>query len=147
MHTNLNPRRIEEPLWRALRRSLIIAMVVAAGFAAFKHEFRVFLPVLLLALWPSLGGHFVEVAFANFISARIAPTHSVQVVARLLVWFVGGAILYLCMFGTAVILLLPIRPFPLRLWWCGGLAFIIFELVLHAFLASRGNSHFYRPRP
>jgi hypothetical protein len=121
-----------------------IAVAVAAGITVFRHDFKVFLSVVMLALWTSLGGHYVEVAFANYLSARIPQAHWFQVGVRLLVWFVGGGLLYVFMIVTARIL--PIKPLPPQLWWCGGLAFIVLELVLHAILAHRGNSDFYRVR-
>jgi hypothetical protein len=122
--TNTSPP-IAEPLWRLLARNLAIAAVVSAAITV-RHEFRAFLPVVALALWPALGGHYVELAFGKLIRARISPGRFAQTVVRLLVWFAGGVLLYLCMCATSRVL--PIRALPLRMWWCGSLLFIGLEL-------------------
>jgi len=144
METNRRSSRIEEPLWRTLRRNVGIAILVATGIALLRHDFDRFLPVLALALWPSLGGHYVEVAFVNYIRARIPQAYLMQVLVRLLVWFAGGVLLYLCMTFTGRIL--PIKALPIRFWWCAGLLFVGLELALHAVLAIRGLSDFYGRR-
>jgi hypothetical protein len=139
--TNVTSNRIEEPLWRTLRRNLAIAVVVAGGISGFRHDSRGFLSLIVLALWPSLGGHYVEVAFENHIRTWISQAYWVQVVVRLLIWYAGGVLLYLGMFLTSQAL--PIGALPFRFWWVGGLLFIALELLLHAFLARRGLSDFY----
>src|SRR5689334_8233730 len=133
METSNTSPSIAEPFWRLLARNLAIAAVVSAVITLVRHEFRSFLPVVALALWPALGGHYVELAFGNGIRARISPGRFTQTVVRLLVWFAGGVLLYLCMCATSR--LLPIRPLPLRLWWCGGFLFIGLELAVHAIMA------------
>lgn len=144
MQTTSNWPRIEEPFRRTLARNVTIAIGVAAMFALFRHNVRAFLPVVTLALWPSLGGHYVELAFVNGIRARIPPSPGTQAVVRLIVWFAGGVLLYMCMAATAGVL--AFKPLPLRLWWCGGLLFIGIELAVHAFLAVRGLPSFYSGR-
>jgi hypothetical protein len=133
--------RIEEPFHRTLARNAAIAIVVAGIVALVRHDLRAFLPVAALALWPSLGGHYVELAFVNQMRTRISRGWFIQTVARVVVWFAGGVLLYLCMVVTAYIF--PIKPLPLRLWWCGGFLFIGVELVVHAFLTFRGEASVY----
>jgi hypothetical protein len=141
--TNTSPP-ITEPFWRLLARNLAIAAVVSAVITLVRHEFRAFLPVVALALWPALGGHYVELTFGNGIRARISSGRLTQTVVRLLVWFAGGVVLYLCMCATSRVL--PIRALPVRLWWFGGLLFIGLELAVHAFLAIRRLPNFYNGR-
>jgi hypothetical protein len=140
--TNTSPQ-IAEPLWRLLARNLAIAAVVSAAITV-RHEFRAFLPVVAVALWPALGGHYVELAFGNIVRLRISPARFTQTIARLLVWFAGGVLLYLCMCATSR--LLPIRPLPFRLWWFGGFLFIALELAVHGFMAIRRLPNFYNGR-
>jgi hypothetical protein len=143
METSSNPPAIAEPFWRLFARNLVIAAVVA-GAITVRHEFRAFLPVVALALWPAQGGHYVEMAFGNFVRPRISSGRFTQTVVRLLVWFVGGVLLYLCMCATSRVL--PIRALPLRLWWFGGFLFIGLELAVHAYLALRRLPNFYNGR-
>jgi len=56
----------------------------------------------LLVLWPSLGGHWVEVWFLNWLRPRLSVARGVQVAARVGVWFVGGIGLAICMGLTAM---------------------------------------------
>jgi len=132
---------MEEPLHRTLARNVTIAASVAAVFTLVRHDFKSFLPVAALALWPSLGGHFVELLFVNGIRDRIPQGHLVQAVVRLLVWYVGGILLYVCMAATSRAL--PIRPLPTGLWYYGGLLFVGLQLIVHVILAIRGlrSSH------
>jgi hypothetical protein len=142
MHASINWPRIEEPFHRTLARNVTIATVVAAVLTVLRHDFTWFLPVTALALWPSLGGHYVELAFVNGIRDRIPRGQFAQVLVRLLVWFVGGALLS-C--GMAVTFL-PVRALPYGLWLWGGLLFIGLELVVHALLAARCVDSFYNGR-
>ncbi|MGH8092225.1 MAG: hypothetical protein ACREIF_01960 [Chthoniobacterales bacterium] len=48
-----------------LVRNVAIAIAVAGIVAFMRHDRQAFLPVAMLALWPSLGGHYVELAFVN----------------------------------------------------------------------------------
>jgi hypothetical protein len=136
--------RIEESFYHTLARNIAIAIVVAGIVALVRHDLGALLPVAALALWPSLGGHYVELAFVNQIRTRISRDWVIQAIARVVVWFIGGILLYLCMVVTAYAL--PITPLPLRLWWCGGFLFIGVELVAHAFLALRGDASVYDGR-
>jgi hypothetical protein len=96
-------------------------------------------------LWPSFGGHWVDVWFLNWLRPRLSVARAVQVWARLGVWFVGGIGLALGMALTAIALneFVPAR-WPVL--WFGGLAFIGIELVAHLALQLRGRPSFYNGR-
>jgi len=133
--------RFAEPLRRTLVRNVTLAAVVGAALALQRHDVKLLLPFATLALWFSLGGHYIEVAFLNGLRGRLPQGRLPQTVGRLLVWFGGGVVLYALMAATARAL--PIRPPPLRLWWYGGLLFIGIELAAHAVLAARHLPNFY----
>jgi hypothetical protein len=142
MQTSISWTRFEEPLRRTLARNVAIAAVVGAVLAFRVRHLGLFLPFTALALWFSLGGHYVEVAFLNGIRPRISPARERQMAARVGVWFAGGAILYVLMAGSAH--LLPLRPPHFTGWWFGGLLLIGVELLVHAGLALRGQPNFYQ---
>ena len=144
MHSSTNWPRFEEPFRRALARNVALATVVGAGLALQRHDLKLLLPVAALALWFSLGGHYIELTFLNGLRARMPQGRLAQRVIRLLVWFSGGVLLYVGMAATARAL--PIEAPPLRLWWYGGFLLIAVELVVHAVLAIRGLSNFYNGR-
>jgi len=136
--------RFEEPFRRTFTRNVTIAVAVGAVFALKQRDITRLLPVAILAMWFSLGGHYVELAFLNGVRARLPQGRLTQVLVRLLVWFCGGALLYACMAATARALstvALPMKP-----WWLGGVLFIGVELVAHAVLAIRGLPNFYDAR-
>jgi len=100
----------------------------------------------LLVLWPSFGGHWVEVGFLNWLRPRLPGARGVQVAARLVVWFLGGVLLAFGMRLTAVALT-RFRPAHWPAWWIGGVALIGIELVAHlAMLQLRGRPSFYNGR-
>ena len=144
MESSQNWPRIEESLFTTLARNLTIASCIACVFALVRHDFTRFIPVAILALWPSLGGHYVEVAFVNLIRTRVPQGQVAQVLLRLLVWYVGGILLYFCMVATSHAL--PVGALPMRLWWSGGLLFVGLELSVHAILAARRQPSFYGGR-
>jgi hypothetical protein len=136
--------RVEEPFRHTLARNVTIAAVVGGVFAFQRRDLTLFLPVTAFALWFSLGGHYVEVAFLNGIRARLPQRRLTQALVRLLVWSCGGALLYACMAATARAL--PIGAPRLRPWWFGSVLFIGVELAVHAVLAIRGRPNFYNGR-
>jgi len=136
--------RVEEPLGSTLRRTVGIALAIGALFAFRSHHLRTLLPMAVVALWPSLGGHYVEIAFLNKLRPRLPRHRSVQVAARLATWLVAGVALYLLMACTA--LLLSLRFPPWSFCWLGGPAFIVIELLAHVGLALRGLPNFYDGR-
>jgi hypothetical protein len=99
----------------------------------------------LLTLWPSFGGHWVEIWFLNWLRPRISAGRGVQIVARLAVWFLGGVLLLLGMKLTAAALPLAAEPRTPPLW-LGGVAFIGIELVAQLALQLRGRPSFYNGR-
>jgi hypothetical protein len=135
---------VQEPFRRTLARNVGLAAVVGFALALQRQNLRLLPPLAILALWFSLGGHYVELAFLNGVRPRIASGRLPQLAWRVVVWFVGGAILFLLMATTARVL--PIRPLPFRLWWYGGCALIGVELLVHAGLALRGAPNFYSGR-
>jgi hypothetical protein len=99
----------------------------------------------LLVLWPSFGGHWVDLWFLNWLRPRLPVARAVQVASRIAVWFVGGTALALGMALTAIVLT-RWRPVRWPAWWLGGLAFIGVELVAHLALQLRGRPSFYNGR-
>ena len=136
--------RFEEPLRRTLARNVTVAAVVGAALALRGQNPRSFLPLAALALWPALGGHYIELAFLNGLRGRIPQGRLPQVVVRMLVWAGGGVLLYLCVVATARVL--PVTAPPLRLCWYGGVLFIGLELTVHAVMAMRRLPNFYNGR-
>ena len=141
MQPTTNYPRFYEPIKRTFVRNFAIALAVGTAVALWKGDLRLLLPFSALALWFSLGGHYVEVLFLNGIRSRISGSRPTQLCARLATWFAGGAILYLCMAITARALL--VHPPRLEFWWFGGFFLIAVELVAHAVLALRSSSSFY----
>lgn len=134
-----------EPLRITLLRTGTIALVLGAVVARWWGGFARWPIVTLLMLWPSLGGHWVELWFLNWLRPRLSASRAVQVGARIAVWFVGGTILTLgmCLTAMAVGGFRPARWPPL---WLGGLAFIGVELVAHLVLQLRRRPSFYNAR-
>ena len=136
-----------EPARVTILRTGLIAIVGGGVIARFS---RVPWPFLtLLVLWPSLGGHWVEVWFLNWLRPRLPATRDMQVAARVLVWFVGGVGLMICRGLTATALDSSGRMrWPARwpAWWLGGLTFIGVELLAHLVLKLRGRPNFYDGR-
>jgi hypothetical protein len=96
----------------------------------------------LLMLWPSFGGHWVDLWFLNWLRPRIPAGRAVQIVARLAVWFVGGIALALGMYVTALVLV-GFGPERWPAWWLGGAGFILVELIAQLGLQLRGRRSFY----
>ena len=136
--------RFEEPFRRTLARNVAIAAVAGLAFALESHDPRVLLPAAALALWFSLGGHYVELAFLNGIRPRLTEGRLPRALVRLLVWSGGGVVLYAGAAATARVL--PIARPPFRLWWLGSVLFVGLELVVHATLAIRRRPSFYDGR-
>ena len=133
--------RFHEPPLNTLRRNIAIALTVGAALAILRHNLRLLLPFSVLALWFSLGGHYVEVAFLNQIRPRVGADRMIQIGTRIIVWFIGGGALWVLMVATARALAL--RGPRLEWWWFGGLMFIGIELLAHAALAVRRLPNFY----
>jgi hypothetical protein len=136
-----------EPLRRTLTRTVSIALV-AGGVFAFRHGGLARWPAAsAVALWPSLGGHWLELWFLNWLRPRLADRRAAQVAARLATWFAGGVALAAGMWLTAVAL--PgLRP-PRAAWWfagVAGLAFVGVELAAHLAVQLRWQPSFFNGR-
>lgn len=137
---------VREPLRATLARTVAIAVIVGAVLAAGPHGGVRRWPLMtLLVLWPSFGGHWVELAYLNGLRPRLPAARALQAAARILVWFLGGIVLMfgMCLTATAFGVLPPTR-WPQ--WWLGGLAFIAIELIVHFMLQLRGKASFYSGR-
>ncbi len=123
---------------------MTIAVAVGTVFALKQRDVTRLLPVAVLAMWFSLGGHYVELAFLNGVRSKLPRGRLTQALVRLLVWSCGGALLYACMAATARALY--IGALPTKPWWLGSVLFIGVELVAHAVLAIRRCPNFYDGR-
>jgi hypothetical protein len=138
-----------EPLRVTLVRTGIIALGVGAVLARpwnGSGGVARWTVATLLALWPALGGHFVEAWFLNWLRPRISDGRAVQVAMRVGVWFVGGVGLFLLMRFTAMAIGYGRWGASVGHWWIGGLAFVAIELVVHLVLQGRGCPSFYNGR-
>jgi hypothetical protein len=127
-----------EPLRATLLRNGAIALALGLALSQMRAMRIGWTMAILLALWPSFGGHWIEILFLNWLRPRLSPSRRIQVAARLAVWFTGGIVLLFGMKLTASLR----RP----AWWIGGIAFIAIELVAHATLQLRGRPSFYNGR-
>jgi hypothetical protein len=137
MTTQWQPYR--EPVAITLARTGAVAAAVGAGLAVWWGGGPARWPAAtLLALWPALGGHFVELWSLNWLSPRIGSNPAAQTLARILVWFVGGCILAMGMDFSAMALgSSPTSRWPA--WSVGGLAFVGIELIVHLVLLVGGS--------
>ena len=144
MPTHWQPYR--EPLRTTLMRTVAIALSLGALLARWWGGGLAQWPMAtLLMLWPSFGGHCVDLWFLNWLRPRLPSARAVHVGARLAVWFVGGCGLALGASLTAMALgAFQAARWPS--WWLGGLAFVAIELVAHAALQLRGQPSFYNGR-
>ena len=140
--------KCREPLRATLLRTVTIAAVVGAALALGAGHLSRWPAATLLALWPALGGHFVELFFLNALRPRLPASPLVQVAVRVAVWFAGGALLALGMTLTARALpgLHAFRGSAWRIAGFGGVAFIAIELTVHIILHLRGRPNFYDGR-
>jgi hypothetical protein len=143
MASEFQPHR--ERLSFTLLRTIAIALVVGAALARWSGGWARWPLATLLALWPSFGGHWVEIFFLNCLRPRLSTNRAVQVGARLGVWFVGGTGLALCMALTAMGLGRRERV-PWAASWLAGLGFIGIELVAHLVLQLLRRPSFYNGR-
>ena len=134
--------RLRTTLLRTVTLALILGAVVArlSGGGLIR-----WLVLSLLMLWPSFGGHWLDLWFINWLRPRLSAARGSQIAARLGVCFIGGVVLALGMALTA--LALPgFRAPPWPAWWIGGVAFIGLELAAHLLLRLRGRPSFYDGR-
>jgi hypothetical protein len=133
---------MHERIRDTLVRNVSIALVVGVVVALVRRMTWQAWPATVLALWPSLGGHFVEVAFLDGARPLLPRSRVLRVLARLLWWLIGGVVLACGTIATAHAL--PMVAPPWRWWWIGAPMFVGIELMVHAVLALRGRPNFYR---
>ncbi len=137
-----------EPLRATLTRTVAIAIVVALIVSQSMHAPGLLPLLALLFLWPSFGGHWVDLSFLNWLRPRLSSSRPLQVAARLLVWFAGGTALAVGMLLTLIAYLATVggqagASSSWAKWWIPGVAFICIELVAHAALQLRGRPSFF----
>src|SRR5277367_5372016 len=86
-----------EPLYTTVLRTGTIAIVGGALLTRLRGGPTRWFIATLLMLWPSFGGHWVEVWFLNWLRPRLSIARGVQVAARVIVWFLAGAGLVVAM--------------------------------------------------
>jgi hypothetical protein len=131
-----------EPLRVTLTRTLSIAVLAATVAAPWLGGFRRWPVLVVLMLWPSFGGHWVDLLFLNWLRPRLPAARPVQRVARIALWFAAGIVLA---FGARMTanLLLTRPPAAWLPWAMAGMAFVAIELIAHAALHVRGRASFY----
>ena len=135
----------QEPIRQTLFRTVMIAFVVGGAIALPSRKWPTWPLATLLVLWPSFGGHWVEVWFLNWLRPRVSPAPAVQTATRVLVWFAGGSLLSLGMRLTVSAFVQWRSPQWLT-WWLGGAAFVGVELVTHLLMQLRGKPSLYNGR-
>jgi uncharacterized membrane protein YgdD (TMEM256/DUF423 family) len=134
-----------EPLRATLVRTIGIAILVGALFALRLGGLSRWPAASVVMLWPTLGGHALELWFLNWLRPRLPRDRGVQIAARVVLWFVGGMLFLVAMRLTAAALA-GSRPVSRVAPWIGGLAFIGIELVVHLAARLRGRPSVYDGR-
>ena len=137
----MNWKPYDEPLRATLTRTVMIAAVAGVPFAFRLGGLEHWPKAALLMLWPSFGGHWVEIFFLNYLRPRLPDARAVQAGVRVAVWFLGGV-------GLLYALRMSAGPQPARwpAWWAAGLAFIGVELAVHLVMQLRGRPSFFNGR-
>jgi hypothetical protein len=134
-----------EPLRRTLTRTVGIALLAGGVFACWRGGLARWPAASAVLLWPSLGGHWVELWFLNWLRPRLADRPVVRIAARIAVWFVGGVALAAGMWLTTAAL--PgLRAPRAAWWWLAGLAFVGVELAAHLAFQFRGRPSVFNGR-
>ena len=143
MITAWQPHR--EPLRTTLVRTVLIAIVAGTVLTAWSvlaaRPIRWSVAVVLM-LWLTFGGHWLELWYLNWLRPRLPATRTVQCVARVGTWFFGG-----CALGVGMVLtartLDGTNLIDWPAWWLAGVVFIGLELVVHSVLQVRGQPSFF----
>ena len=130
-----------EPLRNTLTRTVGIAIVVGGLVSLRLGGISRWPLATTLILWPSFGGHWIDLWFLNWLRPRLPSDRSAQIATRIVVWFVGGMVLGLGMGLTAKAFGIS-RPVWLA-WWMAGLAFVAIEIVAQLALHLRGRHSFF----
>ena len=131
-----------EPFANMLLRNLLLATGVGAGLAIRSHSLQRWFPASLVMLWPTLGGHYLELAFLDLVRPRLTRRPPVRTLARVLTWMAGGVLFAMAMhltgsaLGDAYFVTWP----PL---WLGAVGMIGIELIAHTALRLRGLPSFF----
>ena len=137
-----------ESLRTTLVRTILIAIAAGTVFAAWSARGGRSLrwPVaVVLMLWPSFGGHWLEVWFLNWLRPRLPAARTMQAVARVGTWFLDG-------YGFGIGMVLTARALSgftftqWPAWWFAGVVFLGVELVAHTALQVRGRPSFFNGR-
>lgn len=131
-----------ESLTTTLTRTVALALVVGGIVAWRYHDFSKLPVAALLALWFTLGGHYVELFFLHRLRPRMLENRAQLMLARLGFWFVCGIALGAGMVLTTD-LSAALRAFTLPSFWMLGLGFVGVELIAHSSLALRRRPNFY----
>jgi len=124
----IEPTPFHEPMWRTALRTFAIAFIVGVSSAWRSGQLHLWPSLTLVALWFTLGGHWVEVFYLNALRPRLPASRMIQIVARLAIWFVGGILLGLGASFTAARLAGLHAGWPV--WWF-GVGFVLLELFVH----------------
>src|SRR5262249_7159810 len=96
------------------------------------------------AFWFAFGGHWIELCFLDGLRPRMPAVRAVQAAVRLVVWFVGGIVLWAGLGVTTALM----AGHPMR-WpgvWPAGVRVVAVERGVHLVLQSRGAPNFYDGR-
>jgi hypothetical protein len=145
LNDNATWQPYKEPFGATLVRNSAIALAVGAVLAWQSGGLARWPIATLVLLWPTFGGHFVELWFLNVLRPRLPAARAVHIAVRLMVWFVGGSIVALGTILTAMVLS-RFRSPHWAAWWLGGIAFIGIELLANLALQLRGRPSFYNGR-
>lgn len=131
-----------EPLRVTLTRTFTIALFAGAVVSLSLGGLRRWPVFSLLMLWPSFGGHWIDLLFLNVLRPRLPHSRLVQSIARFAVWFLGGIVLAVGVRLTAAVVLSR-APLLGLTWAVAGMGFIAVELIAHAALHARGRPSFF----
>lgn len=132
-----------EPWRTTALRTGSIALGVGLGVGLYQRHLAVVPLVTLLALWFTLGGHYVELLFRNRLGPLL-PSPGSRALARLGYWFLGGSVLYVLALATRAIFTgQRAVSWP---WWTGGVLFVAGELLIHLLMRVRQQPSFYDGR-
>jgi hypothetical protein len=138
----MTPALYREPVGSVILRNITIAVVLGAVFALITGRLSRWPVATLAALWPSFGGHWLELFFLNWLRPRLPVSREVQALARIALWFAGGIGFAAAMRVTAMAL--AAVPMMTSLpWWLAGLSFVGIELVAHVTLMARARPNIY----
>lgn len=145
---NATYQSFREPLRATLIRNGVIAICVATVIVMTtpgSNRAHRWMVAVILLLWPTFGGHCLEVGFLDWLRPRLPESGLVQRAARLAAWFLGGCALGACMLLTARVLNEgQVMRWPA--WWVPGAAFVGIELIVHGGLQLRGMPSFFNGR-